>query len=84
MLPKLLLISEEFSCVSVPSKRDVIGREYIIEHNYHEHYMHAEGLSVNNYVRKNSIRQVNVRQYLNPDKTSINMSAIFLKSVIMI
>ena len=57
MLPKLLLISEEFSCVSVPSKRDVIGREYIIEHNYHEHYMHAEGLSVNSYVRDVNVRR---------------------------
>ena len=64
----------------------MIHKICIMEHNDRGHNMHAEGLSVYNYFHKNSIRQlqVNVRQYLNPDKTSINMSAIFLKSVIMI
>ena len=35
---------------------------YIIGHNYHGHYLHAEGLSVNNYVRENKVREVNVRE----------------------
>ena len=33
---------------------------YIIGHNYHGHYLHAGGLSVNNYVRENKVREVNV------------------------
>ena len=36
--------------------------EYIIGHNYHGHYLHAGGLSVNNYVRENKVREVNVRE----------------------
>ena len=35
---------------------------YIIGHNYHGHYLHAGGLSVNNYVRENKVREVNVRE----------------------
>ena len=35
---------------------------YIIGHNSHGHYLHAGGLSVNNYVRENKIREVNVRE----------------------
>ena len=35
---------------------------YIIGHNYHGHYLHAGGLSVNNYVRENKAREVNVRE----------------------
>ena len=35
--------------------------KYIIGHNYHGHYLHAGGLSVNNYVRENKVREVNVR-----------------------
>ena len=35
---------------------------YIIGHNYHGHYLHAGGLSVNNYVRENKVRDVNVRE----------------------
>ena len=34
----------------------------IIGHNYHGHYLHAGGLSVNNYVRENKAREVNVRE----------------------
>ena len=34
---------------------------YIIGLNYHGHYFHAGGLSVNNYVRENIVREVNVR-----------------------
>ena len=37
-------------------------RVYIIGHNYHGHYLHAGGLSVNNYVRENKVRKVNVRE----------------------
>ena len=33
-----------------------------IGHNYHGHYLHAGGLSVNNYVRKNKVREANVRE----------------------
>ena len=40
----------------------VVG--YIIGHNYHGHYLHAGGLSVNNYVRENKVREVNVRECL--------------------
>ena len=29
---------------------------------YHGHYLHAGGLSVNNYVRENKVREVNVRE----------------------
>ena len=36
--------------------------DYIIGHNYHGHYFHAGGLSVNNYVRENKVREVNVRE----------------------
>ena len=41
---------------------DVHG--YIIRHNYHGHYLHAGGLSVNNCVRENRVREVklNVRE----------------------
>ena len=35
---------------------------YIIGHNYHGHYLHAGDLSVNNYVRENKVREVNVRE----------------------
>ena len=35
---------------------------YIIGHNYHGHYLHAGGLSVNNYVRENKVREVYVRE----------------------
>ena len=35
---------------------------YIIGHNYNGHYLHAGGLSVNNYVRENKVREVNVRE----------------------
>ena len=35
---------------------------YIIGHNYHGHYLYAGGLSVNNYVRENKVREVNVRE----------------------
>ena len=35
---------------------------YIIGHNYHGHYLHAGGLSVNNYVREYKVREVNVRE----------------------
>ena len=35
---------------------------YIIGHNYHGHYLHAGGLSVNNYVRENKVCEVNVRE----------------------
>ena len=35
---------------------------YIIGHNYHGHYLNAGGLSVNNYVRENKVREVNVRE----------------------
>ena len=31
---------------------------YIIGLNYHGHYLHAGGLSVNNYVRENKVREV--------------------------
>ena len=33
---------------------------YIIGHNYHGHYLQAGGLSMNNYVRENKVREVNV------------------------
>ena len=37
----------------------------IIGHNYHGHYLHAVGLSVNNYVRENKVREVrkNIGQF---------------------
>ena len=35
---------------------------YIIGHNYHGHCLHARGYSVNNYVRENKAREVNVRE----------------------
>ena len=36
--------------------------EIFIGHNYHGHYLHAGGLSVNSYGRKNKVREVNVRE----------------------
>ena len=39
--------------------------------NYHGHYLHAGGLSVNNYVRENKVREVNARKIL------VNFSADF-------
>ena len=35
---------------------------YIIGHNYHGHYLHAGGSSVNSYVRENKVREVYVRE----------------------
>ena len=43
-------------------KQRLIRCFYIIGHNYHGHYSHAGGLSVNNYVRENIVREVNVRE----------------------
>ena len=40
----------------------VMTNDYIIGHNYHGHYLHAGGLGVNNYVRENKVREVNVRE----------------------
>ena len=37
---------------------DVHNSIYIIGHNYHGHYLHAGGLSVNNYARENQVREV--------------------------
>ena len=39
-----------------------IAVTYIIGQNYHGHYFHAGGLSVNNYVGENKVREVNVRE----------------------
>ena len=39
------------------------GDTYIIGLNYHGHYLYAGGLSVNNYVRENKVREVYVREY---------------------
>ena len=36
--------------------------QYIIGHNYHGHYLQAGGLRVNNHVRENKVREVNVRE----------------------
>ena len=45
-----------------PSSLTVNVAVYIIGHNYHGHYLHAGGLSVNNYVREKKVREVNVRE----------------------
>ena len=33
------------------------------DHNYHGHYLHAEDLSVNNYVRENNVCGIKVREW---------------------
>ena len=35
---------------------------YLIGHNYHGHYFHAEDLSVKNYVRGNDVSGIKVRE----------------------
>ena len=47
---------------SVDKKAILRYQIYIIGHNYHGHYLHAGGLSVNDYVRENKVREVNVRE----------------------
>ena len=53
---------QSYSCIE-PSIGIFIQRTvYIIGLNYHGHYLHAGGLSVNNYVRENKVREVYVRE----------------------
>ena len=48
--------------LTVPEFTFLFFSLYIIGHNYHGHYLHAGGLSVNNYVRESKVREVNVRE----------------------
>ena len=52
----------DFGYRNFPHEYRSIITSYIIGHNYHGHYLHAGGFSVNNYVRENKVREVNVRE----------------------
>ena len=48
-------------CINYKYLQSSIER-YLIGHNYHGHYFHAEDLSVNNYVREYIVRGIKARE----------------------
>ena len=57
----------------------------MIGHKYHRHYIHAGGLSVNNYVLDNNVYGIGVREYESPEKFIwVNLSVGFSVSEICV
>ena len=50
-----------------------------IGHKYHEHYSHAEGLSVDDHVHENNVRGIYVREY----QSLVEISSISIRIFFM-